>query len=184
MSVKFNNVDAVYKAFVRRGYSKDRALHLATLWQKWYGNKKKEREFKMTDQTPTFDVFAIVELFGHARIAGRVCEQVIAGQGFLRVDVPLLPARGDMPEQPGFTRLFGPGAIYSITPVSEEIAIRAAQSMRVAPVNVYLAVPQLEGGVKWGQDDSDDEDDDEDDDDDHHFRDDTKVSVDMRELPF
>lgn len=71
---------------------------------------------------------------------------------------------------------FGPGAIYSITPVSEDVAIRAAQSMRVAPVNVYLAVPQLEDGVDWGQE--------EDDDDDHHYRDDTKVSVSMKELPF
>ena len=105
----------------------------------------------MNEQTSNFNVYAIVELFGHARIAGRVTEQVIAGQGFLRVDVPLLPTRGDMPAEQGFTRLFGPSAIYSITPVSEEIAMRAAQSMRVAPVNVYLALPQLEGGPEWGE---------------------------------
>jgi hypothetical protein len=111
----------------------------------------------MTTQPPTFDIFAIVELFGHARIAGRVSEQVIAGAGMLRVDVPELPATKYYPVQPGFTRLFGPGAIYSITPVSEEIAIQAAQSMRVAPVNVYLAVPQLEGGPKWGEEDEDED---------------------------
>jgi hypothetical protein len=114
----------------------------------------------MTTQSPTFDTFAIVELFGHARIAGRVSEQVIAGAGMLRVDVPDLPATKYGPAQPGFTRLFGPGAIYSITPVSEEIAMRAAQSMRVAPVNIYLAVPQLEGGfdgVDWSKVDPDDQ---------------------------
>lgn len=43
----------------------------------------------MTAQPLVF--WAIVELFGHARIAGRVTEQVIAGQGFIRADVPLLP---------------------------------------------------------------------------------------------
>lgn len=90
----------------------------------------------MTNQIPTFDIFAIVELFGHSRIAGRVTEQVIAGQGFVRVDVPELPSRG------AFTRLFGPGAIYSITPVNEQTACAAAQSMQVEPVNVYLALPR------------------------------------------
>jgi hypothetical protein len=106
----------------------------------------------MTTQPPTFDIFAIVELFGHARIAGRVCEQVIAGAGMLRVDVPELPATKYYPVQPGFTRLFGPGAIYSITPVSEDIAMQAAQRMRVEPVNVYLALPQLEGGNEFEED--------------------------------
>lgn len=111
----------------------------------------------MSEQTPTFDVFAIVELFGHSRIAGRVCEQVIAGQGFLRVDVPILPADARYAAQPGFTRLYGPGAIYSITPVSEEIAKQAAQSMRVTQVNVFMTVPQLEAGPKWEEDDEEDD---------------------------
>ena len=109
----------------------------------------------MTTQPSTFDTFAIVELFGHARIAGRVSEQVIAGAGMLRVDVPDLPATKYSLAQPGFTRLFGPGAIYSITPVSEEIALQAAQSMHVAPVNVYLAVPQLERGENMDEDEED-----------------------------
>jgi hypothetical protein len=92
----------------------------------------------MTTQPPTFETFAIVELFGHSRIAGRVTEQVIAGQGFVRVDVPELPALGYCKSQASFTRMFGPGAIYSITPVDEQTACAAAQSMRVEPVNVYL----------------------------------------------
>ena len=113
--------------------------------------------------TDAFDTFCIVELFGHQRIAGRVTEQVIAGQGFVRVDVPELPAASRYQAQPAFTRLYGPNAIYAITPVSEEVALRAAQSMRVVPVNVYIAVPQLEAhnGPEW-----DDEPDLEDDDDD------------------
>lgn len=102
-------------------------------------------------ESQSFDAFAIIELFGHARIAGRVTEQVIAGAGFIRCDVPPLPARGQMPEQPGFTRLIGTAAVYSITPVSEDIALRAAGSMRVEPVNVYLASPQLPHGPKWGE---------------------------------
>lgn len=95
----------------------------------------------MTIQPPTFETFAIVELFGHSRIAGRVTEQVIAGQGFVRVDVPELPAVGQCKPRTAFTRIFGTGAIYSITPVDEGIACAAAQSMRVEPVDMYLALP-------------------------------------------
>ena len=81
----------------------------------------------------TFDSHCIVELFGHQKIAGKVTEQVIAGQGFIRVDVP--PTK----RHPAFTRLFGSGAIYSITPVTEEIANSAAESIWIEPVTVYVA---------------------------------------------
>jgi len=88
-----------------------------------------------------FDNFAIVELFGHQKIAGRVTEQVIAGQGFVRVDVP------ETKRQAAFTRLFGTGAIYSITPVEEDVALRAAESIWLEPVTVYIApARQLEMG--------------------------------------
>lgn len=89
----------------------------------------------------SFRAWAIVEIFGHERIAGDVSEQVIAGHGFVRVDVPELDG------QPAFTRMYGHAAIYSITPVSEDIARRAAAAMRVRPVNVYLAaLPAPAGG--------------------------------------
>jgi len=78
-----------------------------------------------------FDVWAVVELFGHQRIAGRVTEQVIAGQGFIRVDVP---TTGD---QIGFTRMFGPGAIYSIIPTTEEIAIAFVHENVGTPIALY-----------------------------------------------
>jgi hypothetical protein len=115
----------------------------------------------MSEQTPTFDVYAIVELFGHARIAGRVSEQVIAGQGFLRVDVPDLQATKYFPPQQGFSRFYGPGAIYSITPVSKEIATQAAQIMRLQQVNAYMTVPQLEAGPELAGDEEENEGDDD-----------------------
>jgi hypothetical protein len=87
---------------------------------------------------------------GHTRIAGRVTEQALGGSALIRVDVPALPARGGIPAQPAFTRYFGIAAVYSLTPVSEAIATQAADSMRVRPVDVYMAAPQLRAGPEWG----------------------------------
>lgn len=84
-----------------------------------------------------FEQWAVVELFGHQQIAGMVSEQVIAGQGFVRVDVP---ACGD---QEAFTRLFGTGAIYSIIPTTEEIATAFARRNVARPINAWqLALPE------------------------------------------
>jgi hypothetical protein len=38
--------------------------------------------------TPTIDGWAVLELMGHRRIAGRITEVTIGGAGFLRIDVP------------------------------------------------------------------------------------------------
>jgi hypothetical protein len=83
-----------------------------------------------------FDHWCIVELFGHQRIAGRVTEQTLGGCAFVRVDVPAI---GDIP---GYTRLFGQGAIYAINPVTEEVSRAAATSYRVVPVSPY-EIPEL-----------------------------------------
>ncbi len=68
----------------------------------------------MEEKTPPFDVWAIVELMGHQRIAGRCTERSVAGVNLLQVDVPETPSR------PAFSRLIGGAAIYAINPVDEE----------------------------------------------------------------
>ena len=80
----------------------------------------------------TFESWAIVELFGHARIAGKVSEASIGGCSFVRVDVP-----NDHEEGFKYTRYFGNGAIYALNPVDEKIARVAATSIDAEPVNVY-----------------------------------------------
>ncbi len=80
--------------------------------------------------TPVFD-WAIVELFGHQRIIGQIGEQQIGGETFIRVDVPQV---GDTP---AFTKLYGKGAIYAMTPVTESLAKEALEAMKPVPVNPY-----------------------------------------------
>jgi hypothetical protein len=78
-----------------------------------------------------FEQWAIVEVMGHQRFAGRVTEQAIGGANFVRVDVPAIDGQLE------FTKLFGPSSIYCITIVTEEIAKAAAASMRIVPVSTY-----------------------------------------------
>ncbi len=115
----------------------------------------------MSQQPSAFDCFCIVDLFGHQKIAGRVTEQTVGGQGFIRVDVPAVG------NTPAFTRFYGPGAIYSITPVSEEIATAAANRLEERPVTVYipaLPAPKQERDPDEYRDYYEPEDDDEDED--------------------
>lgn len=85
----------------------------------------------MTENKP-FDEFAILEIMGHNRYAGRVSEQTIGGASFIRVDVPELG-----PKRPAFSKLFGAGSIYAITPVSEQVAFLTAQKLGQEPLTVW-----------------------------------------------
>lgn len=78
-----------------------------------------------------FESWAIVDLFGHTRRAGKVSEQTIGGCSFVRIDVP-----GETPEA-FTTELYGNGAIYGIRIVSEEVARLAAQDCKAEPISMW-----------------------------------------------
>ena len=84
-----------------------------------------------------FEQWAIVELFGHQKLAGLVTEAQVGGCSFVRVDVPNVSGDGFK-----FTRLLGNGAIYAINFVLEEIARAMAQRIDAVPVYSY-ELPQL-----------------------------------------
>jgi hypothetical protein len=97
--------------------------------------------------TEVFESWAIVELFGHQQTAGKVTEQTIGGQGFVRVDVPTVGTNQ------GFTRFFGPGAIYSIIPTEEKVVNAFLLRNFSSPINPWLL------SLPSPQPDDDDEDD-------------------------
>jgi hypothetical protein len=84
----------------------------------------------MTDanQTPTFDEWAVIELLGHRRVAGRVREVQIAGAGFLRIDIP--PTQGHAAQ----TQYVSPGSVYALHPVTEQVATASAANCRPEPI--------------------------------------------------
>lgn len=104
--------------------------------------------------------WAIVELMGHVRTAGRLTEEERFGSKLGRLDVP--QADGTF-----FTQFFGGQSVYRITHVSEAAARAVALSTHTAPVQSWelpRALPATEArhpaGV--GCDDPDDDDTDSD----------------------
>jgi hypothetical protein len=91
----------------------------------------------------TFDLWCIVELFGHTKIAGRCTEQNIAGTNMLRVDVPPTPG------QPSFSRFFGSGAIYAINPVDEQTARHMAEKLEIKPVDSWNIMELMKKHNDW-----------------------------------
>lgn len=99
-----------------------------------------------------FEIYALIELMGHARIAGKVTEQVIAGQGFIRVDVP------ETKTNPPFTRFISPSAVYAINPVTPEVMQQFAHNINAAPIqpwDIMDAVKRMKSlpGHQYGQGD-------------------------------
>lgn len=109
-------------------------------------------------------LYAVVELFGHARIAGAVSEQTFGGDSFVRVDVPEITVqevdyenrdvegryvRRDRVVQ-AHTRSFGAKAIYGINWCDEATAVQAAREICDEPLKPYsakAAVEALRGSV-------------------------------------
>jgi len=112
------------------------------------------------EKTP--DVWGVVELMGHVRLAGKVTEEEKFGTKMGRIDIP----QGD-----GFiTQYFGGHSVYRITFVTEEVARHVCKSTSAAPVSVWDFPKQLAESrheaevVRSGEFDVDHDDDRDDDD--------------------
>src|ERR1700729_1334343 len=78
-----------------------------------------------------FKTWAIVEVMGHVEYAGFVTAETIAGSAMLRVDVP------EVKDRAAFTKYLATGALYGITPCSEETARARAERIRAIPFQAY-----------------------------------------------
>lgn len=142
----------------------------------------------MSAQEPkqaAFEGWAIVEIFGHQRYAGYVTTEAYGQAVLFRVDVPPLDERERVtkayeyiggqrvppgstvkaPAVPGYTKLFGAGAIYGITPCDREAAEKALAAMQpraftLVKLGDERALPAVDADPI--EDDVDDELDDED----------------------
>jgi hypothetical protein len=101
-----------------------------------------------------FEEWAILELFGHQRLAGLVTEVQLGGASFVRVDVPeknqipngaperrIAPPAKIVTERRRhhwkLTKFYNPAAIYAISPVTEATARLAAIGIAAEPVTRF-----------------------------------------------
>jgi hypothetical protein len=89
-----------------------------------------------------FNQWAILEIMGHQTFAGMVSEQTIGGASFVRVDVPAVD------NLQAFTKLFGASSIYCITPVTEDVAIARAKTLRQQPMAFYDLPAEIRDAVR------------------------------------
>lgn len=141
----------------------------------------------MDEGQAAFDGWAVVEVFGHQRYAGYVTTQAFGQAVLFRIEVPPLDEReretkhyeyvnghtvppGSTVKESavqGYTKLFGTGAIYGITPCTQEAALKAVEEMQGRKLTLIAlaperALPAVESDNDFGDpDDNSDEDVDE-----------------------
>ncbi len=111
-----------------------------------------------TEQQPTkLDSWCIAELMGHKRIAGRITEVMVAGVGWLRIDIPAAAGAGWKASD-----LISPKAFFRIRTCTEEQARAAAAALGDAPPVADYELRALPSSSDDGADrDRDDEHDDD-----------------------
>ena len=80
----------------------------------------------------TFEGWAILELMGHRKLAGKLSEAVIGGASFIRIDLYYIES-----VEPEMTQFYSPQAVYGITPMAEALARRFAEGNQPVPVSQY-----------------------------------------------
>lgn len=133
------------------------------------------------EQAQLLDTWAIVELFGHNKIAGYIKNQAFGTDVMVRVDVPELPEREVVIERPqyvgsdflpagskvlrgsrkGLTRFLGVKAIYAINPCDELTAMRAIEQLYPQDIKVVSIAesPKVIAPPRDQYDEDEDEDD-------------------------
>ena len=96
-----------------------------------------------------FEIFALISLFGHKRLAGKVTLQVLGNLTMLRVDIP------ETTKVPAFTKYINPSAIYTMDPITEDLMHTLAESFKEQPIeayNIMEVVRRMKPGLMKGDD--------------------------------
>jgi hypothetical protein len=133
----------------------------------------------MTENQSAFEGWAVLEIFGHQRYAGYVTTAAFGQAVLFRVDVPPLAERERVTKHhgydddgtsvppgstvkeaavQGYTKYFGPGAIYAMTPCTQEVAQEAVEAMQPRKVSIVTraaTAPLLHASFIPDEDDRD-----------------------------
>ena len=93
-------------------------------------------------ESQTFEEWAILELMGHRKLAGKVSESTIGGAPFIRIDIP-----------GSATQFYNPSAVYCITPTTEDLATAFAKTNTPKPIEMWeLTIPVIKHSNPDGSD--------------------------------
>jgi len=102
----------------------------------------------MSDTKGWVGGWAVVELMGHRRMAGKVSEVNFGGTVLVRIDVPAKVQGPGIVEEIWTTQFYGGAAIYCLSPVSEVLARAVAQHAVPEPVHPWeMPRPALTAGA-------------------------------------
>ena len=76
--------------------------------------------------------WAVVEIFGHRRHAGRCRQEEMFGAKMLRIDVPI---KGDPASHGWETHFYGGSAIFSFSLTTEDVVMRANRPYEAPAIN-------------------------------------------------
>ncbi|PRY10303.1 hypothetical protein CLV24_11431 [Pontibacter ummariensis] len=85
----------------------------------------------MNQETEKFENWAIVEVMGHTKVAGLAKTVSFGNTVMLRVDIP------ETAKQPAHTKMYGMSSIFSISPVTEDVARSHAEAWNLQPILAY-----------------------------------------------
>lgn len=101
----------------------------------------------MNTEASNEPVWAIVELMGHVKLAGRLTEEEKFGTKMGRLDIPV--------EEGFVTKFFGGSSVYSITFVTEAVARHVAKGNQPEPVRPWDFPKQLAAAAVHSDDEVD-----------------------------
>lgn len=112
------------------------------------------------DQQEEINTWALLELFGHTKIAGRVSTRKLGSEVMFQVDVP----KGET--EFAYSRLFNPKAVFSVNPTTEAWCRKWADYAATTGHQVLPYIPdsvrQIEDFREHEEHEDEDEDEDED----------------------
>ena len=76
------------------------------------------------------ETWAVVEVMGHSRYAGKISPDTSLGFAMLRVDVPAID------DQAPFSKFIAPASLFAVTPCTEAVAKVAAGQFCSRPLSI------------------------------------------------
>ena len=109
-------------------------------------------EIRIRKENEMDPIYAIVSLYGHTVLAGKISEITIAGVGFIKIEIPAVPPDHNDPEPiKAHDEIIGTAAIFGMEPTTEQAMFHCACQVRHVPAEERYPAPKFPEGEKQEQ---------------------------------